>query len=45
MNQARVFLEALCSGKPDELFLLLWTLPEKDSRWFHNIADAIRCAE
>lgn len=45
MNQSKIFLEALCSGKPDELFLLLWTLPEKDSRWFRNVADAIRCAE
>ena len=45
MNQSKVFLEALFAGKPDELWLLLWTLPEKDSRWFCNVADAIRCAE
>ena len=45
MNEAKVFLEALYSGKPDELFLLLWTLPEKDSRWFRHVADAICCAE
>lgn len=45
MNQSRVFLEALFCGKPDELFLLIWTLPEKASKWFRDIDDAVRCAE
>jgi putative DNA primase/helicase len=45
VNQSRVFLEALFSGKPDELFLLIWTLPEKESKWFRDIDDAVRCAE
>lgn len=44
MNQSRVFLEALFAGKPNELYLLLWTLPEKESRWFRDVEDAVRCA-
>src|SRR5277367_3298230 len=44
-SEARVFLEALFAGKPDELHLLLWTLPEKRSHWFQNVEDAIRFAE
>jgi hypothetical protein len=42
---SRVFLEALFAGKPDELYLLLWTLPEKRSHWFQDIEDAIKFAE
>jgi len=45
VSQARVFLEALYSGKPSDLYLLLWTLPEKESRWFRDVEAAIRCAE
>lgn len=44
MIQSREFLEALFSGKPDELLLLIWTLPEKESKWFRDIDDAVRCA-
>jgi putative DNA primase/helicase len=43
VNQSTVFLDALFAGKPDELYLLIWTLPEKDSRWFRLVEDAIRC--
>lgn len=39
------FLEALFAGKPDELYLLLWTLPEKRSHWFQDIDGAIKFAE
>jgi len=44
-SEARIFLEALSAGKPDELYLLLWTLPEKRSHWFQNIESAIKFAE
>jgi|SRR5580704_2900060 hypothetical protein len=40
-----VFLESLFAGKPDELYLLLWRLPEKSSHWSRSIKDAIRYAE
>jgi hypothetical protein len=39
------FLNALFGEKPDELFTLLWTLPDKRSHWFQSIEDAIRFAE
>src|SRR5580658_9034612 len=45
VKEARVFLEALFAGKPKDLHLLIWTLPEKESRWFRDVEDAIRCAE
>ena len=38
-TNARVFLEGLFSGKPDNLSMLLWTLPEKRSYW---VSDAVR---
>jgi hypothetical protein len=44
-SEARRFLETLFAGKPDELHLLLWTLPEKQSHWFRNVEDAIQLAE
>jgi hypothetical protein len=44
-SEARIFLEALSAGKPDELYLLLWTLPEKRSHWFQEIDVAIKFAE
>ena len=44
-TEARLFLESLLAGKPDELFVLLWTLPEKNSRWFRDIESAIQFAE
>lgn len=45
MNQSRLFLEALFSEKPSDLYLLLWRLPEKESRWFRDVEGAIECAE
>jgi hypothetical protein len=43
--EAGAFLHTLFSGKPDELYLLMWTLPEKRSRWFREVAEAIVLAE
>lgn len=40
-----VFLESLFAGKPDELHILLWTLPEKKSHWFRSVEKAVRYAE
>lgn len=45
LSEARTFLEALFAGKPDELYLLLWTLPEKRSHWFRDVEGAIKFAE
>src|SRR5260370_3711535 len=44
-REATLFLEALFAGKPDELHLLLWTLPEKQSSWFQSVEHAIQFAE
>jgi hypothetical protein len=44
-SEARRFLEALFSGKPDGLYLLLWTLADKRSRWFHDIDAAASAVE
>ena len=44
-SEIRSFLEALFAGKQEDLFLLLWTLPEKRSRWFRDLDAAIQCAE
>src|SRR5690242_20432855 len=44
-SEARIFLETLFAGKPDELQMLLWSLPEKRSHWFQNVEDAIEFAE
>src|ERR1017187_1554094 len=44
-TETRSFLEALFAGKPENLFLLLWTLPEKRSQWFRDLDAAIQCAE
>jgi hypothetical protein len=41
----RWFLEALFAGKPDELYLLIWTLADKRSRWFRSVEEAVQCAE
>lgn len=34
------FLNELFVGKPEELYLLIWTLPDKRSRWFRKVEDA-----
>ena len=38
--EVTLFLEALFAGKPDDLHLLLWTLPDKRSHWYQDIAAA-----
>jgi hypothetical protein len=43
--EAGLFLEALFAGKPEDLRLLLWTLPEKRSHWFQDIERAVEFAE
>ena len=43
--EARTFLKALFTGKPDDLHILLWTLPEKQSYWFQSVDGAIQLAE
>jgi hypothetical protein len=42
---ARWFLEELFGNKPDELYLLIWTLADKRSRWFRDLAAASSAAE
>src|SRR5436190_20791571 len=44
-SEVSLFLEALFAGKPDQLYVLLWTLPGKRSYWFQNIEEAIQLAE
>jgi len=44
-SEAAVFLEALFAGKPDDLHVLLWTLPDKQSHWFQSVEHAIQFAE
>jgi hypothetical protein len=43
-SEIRLFLEALFAGKPDDLYVLLWTLPEKQSHWFRRVDDAVQFA-
>jgi hypothetical protein len=44
-SEACLFLEALFAGKPENLYVLLWTLAEKRSHWFQNVESAIQFAE
>jgi len=44
VDEIRFFLDALFAGKPDELHILLWTLPEKQSRWFRDVERAVEFA-
>ncbi len=44
-SESRVFLEALFSGKPDGLYIQIWTLADKRSYWFLKIEDAVRFVE
>src|SRR5689334_15354954 len=44
-SEPRRFLRTLLAGKPDELYVLIWTLPTKESHWFKDIEDAIEFAE
>ncbi len=41
----RWFLEELFAGKPDELYLLIWTLADKRSRWFRDLDAAASAVE
>src|SRR5450755_696323 len=43
--EVTLFLKALFAGKPDDLHVLLWTLPEKRSNWFQDVESAIQFAE
>jgi hypothetical protein len=39
------FLNELFAGKPEELYMLIWTLPDKRSRWFREVAPAAAAVE
>ncbi|MGC8731046.1 MAG: hypothetical protein ACP5RC_02150 [Halothiobacillaceae bacterium] len=41
----RWFLDELFGGKPDELYLLVWTLADKRSRWFRDLDAAASAVE
>ena len=45
MSQPKQFFEALFGGKPNELYVLLWTLPDKESFWFRDVDSAAKHAE
>lgn len=42
MNEVRRFLRTVFEGKPDDAFLLIWTLPSKHSLWFQKVERAAR---
>ena len=44
-SETRNFLNGLFAGKPDDLYTLLWMLPEKQSHWFRRVDDAIEFGE
>ncbi len=39
------FLKELFAGKPEELYMLIWTLPDKRSRWFREVDAAAAAVE
>jgi hypothetical protein len=41
LNEIRTFLEELFGSKPALLFVLIWTLFDKKSKWFREVADAV----
>jgi hypothetical protein len=41
----RWFLEELFGSKPEELYLLIWTLADKQSRWFRDLDAAAAAVE
>ena len=43
-EEAKRFLNAVFGNKPDELFVLIWTLPSKQSRWFRDLHGAAELA-
>jgi hypothetical protein len=44
-SETRSFLETVFDGKPDALYILIWTLSDKASHWFQRIDDAVRFVE
>jgi len=40
----RAFLDLLWQNKPAELYVLLWTLQDKQSHWFQDVAKAAEFA-
>jgi hypothetical protein len=44
-NAMAQFLAALFGSKPAELFILVWLLGEKASKWFHGVDDAVAYVE
>jgi hypothetical protein len=44
-NEARFFLRELFGNKPEELYLLLWTLADKRSRWFRDVDESAKAAK
>lgn len=45
LTEARMFLETLFTGKPDELYLLLCFTDDEEPLWFTDLEAAIDCAE
>jgi putative DNA primase/helicase len=43
--QARAFLKELFDSKPEELYVLIWTLHDKASRWFRSLNEAFKYVE
>ena len=40
-DEVQVFLEALFGAKPDGLYILIWTFPNKRSHWFRTLDKAV----
>jgi len=45
MNEIRKFLKNLFEDKPDNTYMLIWTLPDKKSRWFVKIDNAVKAVK
>jgi len=44
-TEARHFLKTLFAGKPDDLYILIWTRQDKQSQWFRSVDDGILFVE
>ncbi len=44
-SEVRPFLQELFGSKPEEPYILLWTLADKRSRWFREVEEAAKAAE
>src|SRR5260370_39817396 len=44
-SESRRFLETLFANKPEDLYILIWTLEKKESHWFRSVEDAVRFVE